>query len=169
MTLEEFKEHMGSARAPGHPGLVSGRPGIAPSLLSAQVSCQHPSTLSSSGHLLLLPRPQHYADSTATEAPGPGCTLHSSQRLLQVSAFAQWGQIATWRPQGGVECVGLGGSGPQGLGAGPVPRLASVYHPHLSQALHGRGRLPGHTHVGHRPALFPRPDNQALEVGSLTK
>lgn len=41
MTLEEFKEHMGSARAPGHPGLVSGRPGIVPSLLSAQVSCQH--------------------------------------------------------------------------------------------------------------------------------
>lgn len=42
-----------------------------------------------------------------------------------------------------------------------VPQLLSP------QPLYGCSRLPGYTHVGHRPALFPWPDNQTFEVGTI--
>lgn len=42
-----------------------------------------------------------------------------------------------------------------------------VPHPLSPQSLYGCSRLPGYTHVGHRPALFPWPDNQTFEVGII--
>lgn len=57
-------------------------------------------------------------------------------------------------------------SGPQDCGQShPTYQSLSTSLPVSPQALHGRSRLSGHPHVGHRPALLPWSDNQALEVG----